>query len=118
VTDDDTPITLDAACKLWPEAKLKVSTLRAEAGRGRLDIFRLGRRDMTTVAAMKRMVRLCQDEGRRRASISTLPDANGLSETGRATSARAALSTTVTALKRGLPRISGKNTSRRPDQRH
>jgi hypothetical protein len=37
--EDDEPITLAEACKLFPRAKLTVSTLRAEAGRGRLDIF-------------------------------------------------------------------------------
>jgi hypothetical protein len=44
--------------------------------------------------------------------------ANGLSETERVSSAQAALSQTVTALKQGLPRISGKNTDRNGHRRH
>jgi len=42
---DDEPITLAKACDLFPHVPLTVSTLRAEAARGRLDIFRLGKRD-------------------------------------------------------------------------
>ena len=53
---DDEPITLAAeACKLFPRAKLTVSTLRADGGRGRLDIFRLGKRDYTTLRLMQEM---------------------------------------------------------------
>ena len=69
-TDDDTPITLAAAVKLWPQAKLTVSTLRAEAARGRLDIFRIGRRDYTTAQAMRDMVDRCRAEDYRRDYIS------------------------------------------------
>jgi hypothetical protein len=55
---DDEPIPLADACKLFPHARLTVSTLRAEADRGRLEIFRLGKRDYTTPRAMNEMVRL------------------------------------------------------------
>ncbi len=70
----DEPITLAGACQLFPRAKLTVSTLRAEAARGRLEIFRLGRRDYTTPAAMERMVQRCRES--RRVSISTPPEGN------------------------------------------
>ena len=112
MTDDDDPIPLREACALWPEAKLTLSTLRAEAARGRLDIFRLGKRDYTTRKSMKGMVRRCRDEDRRRGSTSTHDASNGSSETERAMSAQAALSQTVAALKQGLPRISARSTSR------
>jgi hypothetical protein len=115
---DDGPITLRDACELYPKARLTVSTLRAEASRGRLDIFRLGKRDYTTAQAMREMVRKCQDEDPRRGSISTQDVTNGLSETAHASSARAALNQTVTALKRGLPHISGKNTRHNRDLSH
>ena len=108
------PITLAEACAMFPRAAYKVSTLRAEADRGRLDIFRLGRRYHTTPAAMREWVKRCQDEGRPHASISTRDESSGLSETDRASSARAALSQTVVALKAGLPRTSGRNTNQRP----
>jgi hypothetical protein len=57
---DDDPILLSEACKLFPRARLTVSTLRAEAARKRLDIFRIGRRDYTTARAMRRMVERCR----------------------------------------------------------
>jgi len=115
---DDEPITLEDACALYPKARLKVSTLRAEAARGRLDIFRLGRRDYTTPAAMRQMVRKCQDAARPHASTSIQGEDNGLSETDQISSAQAALNQTVAALKADLPRISGRNTNRGAARRH
>lgn len=110
--NDNEPITLAEACELYPRSKLTVSTLRAEAQRGRLDIFRLGRRDYTTIAAMEGMIRRCQEDARHRASTSTESADNGSSETDRISSARAALNQSVQALKSGLPRISGRSTGR------
>ena len=119
MTDDDNqPIPLTEAPALFPQARLTVSTLRAEAGRGRLEVFRLGRRDYTTAAAMERMLQRCREDDPRRASTSTRPEDNGSSETGRALSAQAALSTTVIALKQGLPHISAKSTRHSADRRH
>jgi hypothetical protein len=92
--EDDEPITLAEACRLFPHAKLTVWTLRAEAQRGRLDIFRLGKRDCTTPRAMREMVKLCQDADHRRVSTSTRQD-----ETERHASAQAALSLTMQDLK-------------------
>jgi GIY-YIG catalytic domain len=64
VPADDDPITLAEACELFPHAKLTKSTLRAEAKRGRLKIFRLSSSpqasDLTTVTAMREMMRLCR----------------------------------------------------------
>src|SRR5262249_46376823 len=110
------PITLKEACALFPGARLTVSTLRAEAARGRLTIFRIGRRDYTTAEAMQEMVRLCQESARHRVSISTQNANSGQSETERASSALASLNATVIALKKGWPRISGRNTNRRAGQ--
>ena len=112
---DERPLTLKEASDLY---RLKISTLRAEAARGRLDIFRLGKRDYTTLESLRNMVRKCQDAARPRASTSTANENNGLSATERASSAQAALKQTVTALKAGLPRISGKSTRRNADQTH
>ena len=117
-TREDDPITLAEACAIYPRSRLTVSTLRGEAARGRLDIFRLGKRDYTTLKSMREMVRKCQEDGRRRASTSTQQGANGSSETARASSARAALNQTVTALKQGLPRISGRSTRRSQARAH
>jgi hypothetical protein len=116
--DTDQPIPLTEAAALFPSARLTVSTLRAEAARGRLEVFRLGRRDYTTARAMHEMVRRCREDDYRRDSTSTGQEANGLSATDRASSAQAALSQTVTALKQGLPRISPKSTHPGAGRRH
>ena len=116
--DENEPITLVEACEIFSRAKLTKSTLRAEADRGHLDIFRLGKRDYTTVRSMRAMVSKCQEESRRRGSTLTRNAANGSSEMAQASSAQAALKQTVTALKAGLPRISGKSTRRNADQTH
>ena len=109
---DDDPISLKDACALYPCAKFTVSTLRAEAARGRLAIFRMGKRDYTTPAEMKEMVRKCRDAARLRASTLTRNESSGQSETERVSSARAALKQTVAALRNGLPHISGRSTHR------
>ena len=96
---DDEPLPLAEACKLFPYARLTPSTLRAEHIRGRLVIFRLGKRDYTTFASMKEMVRKCQDAARPRDSISIQNASSGLSETERVSSAQAALSQSVAMLK-------------------
>jgi hypothetical protein len=115
---DDEPMTLDDACREFPQARLTPYTLRAEAGRGRLDIFRMGRRDYTTAASMRGMFQKCQDAARLRASTSTESETSGLSETDRVSSAQAALSQTVAALKSGSPRTLVKSTNRRVGQTH
>jgi hypothetical protein len=88
---DDDPIPLADACALFPQARLTVSTLRAEAARGRLKIFRLGRRDYTTRRDMQEMIARCRDADSRHGSTWMRDAANGLSETDRISSARAAL---------------------------
>jgi hypothetical protein len=65
-TNPDEPITLADACRLFPYAKLTQSALRAERDRGRLPIFKLGRRDYVTVGDMYNLVRQNRDESRRR----------------------------------------------------
>jgi hypothetical protein len=116
--DDDQPIPLTDAVSLFPQAKLTVSTLRAEAARGRLEVFRIGRRDYTTAKALHEMVHRCREEDPRRVSTSTEHAGNGSSETERLASAQVALSTTVTALKQSSPRISAKSTRPNAGQRH
>jgi hypothetical protein len=115
---DDEPITLAEACKLFPRAKLTISTLRAEAARGRLDIFRLGKRDCTTPKAMREMIRRCREGDHRRASTSTKTEASGLSETERTASAQASLNKTVQALKNASLNISEKSTSHKTAPTH
>jgi hypothetical protein len=89
VAEDD-PITLAVACKLFPHAKFTVSALRAEADRNRLDIFRLGRRDYTTLRSMREMV---QKAPRRKSARKNEPPAT------QSASALAAANQTVRMLK-------------------
>jgi hypothetical protein len=94
--DDDEPITLAEACKLFPRAKLTPSTLRAEATkRKRLKIFGMGKRDYTTLRLMREWVRRCQEEDHRG------PSTREVNGTERFASAQAALNRTVQALKGG-----------------
>jgi hypothetical protein len=92
----DDPITLAEACKLFPRASLTVSTLRAEADRRRLNIFRLGRRDYTTEADMRAMVKSSKDESSRCVHTSTTTNADNREQARSA----AALSQITLALKR------------------
>jgi hypothetical protein len=115
VDPHEVPLTLKQACEEFG-GTFTPWTLRAEAGRGRLDIFRLGRRDYTTHQAMREMVRKCQEDGRRRVSTSTRDESSGLSETDRASSAQAALRQTLGKLKSNSQSISGGNTNRRAGQ--
>jgi len=109
--DDEQPIPLADACKLYPRARLTVSTLRAEAARGRLDIFRLGRRDYTTRLALREMIRKCQEDARPRASTSIPPAVIGLSATARASSALDSANTTVSELRSASLNTSARNGS-------
>lgn len=96
---DDDPITLKEACEIVFRGTVTPSTLRAEAGRGRLDIARIGKRDFTTLHSARELFRKCQDEKRPLAFTSTPRESNGLSETVRASSVQAALSKSIDRLK-------------------
>src|SRR5262245_28972918 len=106
--DDDRPVTLAEACRLFGDT-FTPHTLRAEAARGRLNIFRLGRRDYTTLADLREMVRLCREDARPRACTSTQPAATGSFEMDRLSSERAALNQTAIMLKSSLPNTSAKS---------
>jgi hypothetical protein len=94
---DDHPITLAEACKLFPRAHLTVSALRAERDRGRLDIFKMGRRDCVTVGGMFDLVRKCREENTRR---SPTPPRGTTNADGEQARSAAALSQITSALKR------------------
>ena len=108
-TDED-PIPLAEACRLFRLARLTVSTLRAEAARGRLIIFPIGKRHYTTLRSMREMVRRCRDEPRGHASISTRSESSGLSETDRISSAQERAKESAARLIRPSPSTSPTNT--------
>jgi hypothetical protein len=59
VLDDDLPLTLRDACEIYLGGAVTPCTLRAEALRGNLRIFRIGRRDFTTMADLRAMREQC-----------------------------------------------------------
>ena len=103
MTDDDKWMTLKEAAK---DSGFTVSTLRAEHDRGRLTIYRVGRRHYTTRANIRGMVEQCRVEPRVRDSISIRKEANGSSVTERFFSAQAAAKETVRRLKNSSRNIS------------
>ena len=100
---DDAAITLRHAAE---EYGFSLSTLKAEAGRGRLTIYRIGNKNYTTPADIREMVNQCRVERNPRAFTLTKPEGNGSSATDRASSARAAANETALML-----RNSSRNTS-------
>jgi hypothetical protein len=108
----DDPITLRDACEVVYRNRIKVATLRAEAAKGRLDIFRIGRTDFTTLKDLREMERRCRVAKQARASISTQDGSSGLSETARVSSAQDALRRSVSALKGTSQNTLARNTNR------
>jgi hypothetical protein len=94
---DDRPLTLKEAAERFG---FTVSTLRAEAGRGRLDIFRIGHRDYTLASDVMEMIRRCREEDHRRASTSIRSVSNGQSVTDRVSSALVAAKETAQRLRK------------------
>lgn len=98
---DDDPITLAQACEIIFHGAIKPATLRAEAARGRLALRRIGRQDFVTLRDVREMVALCRVGEPRPGCTSIKHATHGSSETVRNSSARAALETTLLALKHG-----------------
>lgn len=97
---DDDPITLEEACKLVFRGTIKPSTLRLEATRGNVEVFKVGRRHFTTLRSVRGMSERCREKRKARGSILTESASNGLSEMDRVSSALVALNQTTSRLKR------------------
>lgn len=111
MTDDD-PITLAHACEVVFAGKVTPWTLRAEAGRGNLDIFMIGKRQFTTLRSVREMVEKCRVVRPVRGSISTAREGNGLSETDQRSFALARAQATVERLKGHSKSTSPRSTAR------
>ena len=107
--NDNDPIKLKDAAE---EYGLTVSTLRAEAGRGRLAIYRIGKRDYTTRNDIREMVARCRVDQKGHGFTLTPPAGSGSSETDRASSALAAARETALRLKNTSRNTSATSTSR------
>jgi hypothetical protein len=90
---DEHPITLASAAK---EFGFTVPTLRAEADKGRLSVYKIGRRLYTTRTDIFEMVEKCRVQAKGRDYTSIRDGASGSSEMERISSARAALRATLT----------------------
>lgn len=103
MTGDEDPITLQDAAQHFG---FTVLTLRAEASRGHLTIYKIGKRYYTTPANIREMVHLCRVDQKAPGFTLTRSANNGPSETDRASSALAAAREIATRLKN-----SSRNTS-------
>jgi hypothetical protein len=57
---DDTPLRLDVAAKLaFPDGSIGLSSLRREAARGTLQVWRVAGKHMTSLAAIRKMLDQC-----------------------------------------------------------
>lgn len=109
MTGDNDPITLKDAASHFGFSEW---TLRTEADRGRLTIYRIGRKDYTTANDIREMVNQCRVEKKGHGSISSRESGNGLSETDRASSALASAKESVLRLRRPSLNISATSTGR------
>lgn len=106
MTSDNDTITLADAAHHY---NYSIWTLRAEAGRGRLTVYKIGKRLYTTPADIREMVSKCRVDQKAPASTSTRSASNGLSEMERASSAQAAAQETILRLRSGSRNTSATN---------
>jgi hypothetical protein len=108
LTNDSDAITLKDAASHFGYT---VCTLRAEADRGRLTIYKIGKRYYTTPADIKEMVAQCRVVQKVHGYTSIRREINGSSETERVSSALAAAQETMLKLRNSSPRTSAKSIS-------
>lgn len=117
--DDDDPVKLDDACRLFFHGILTKSALRTEARNGNLEIIRIAGKDFVTRNGVKRMIEKCRKNESRQGSTSALtrtseqddPAKHGLSETGQPLSAQDALRQRLSKPKANSANTSPKNSS-------
>lgn len=108
---DSMPLRLDIAARLaFPDGSIGLSSLRREAAKGNLEVWRIAGKDMTTLAAIREMMDKCLVKRSPPASGSDRPQRtekpSGSSSTEESRLAQAALNMTLRGLKESL-----KNTS-------
>lgn len=84
-------ITLEDACKFFLHGKVTVATLRAEHKAERLEIYRIGRRDWTTLSDLRDMQKKCRVEAPVQSSGSIKRVIDGRSATAKASAAQTAV---------------------------
>lgn len=103
MTEDNDPVTLKDAASHFG---FTVSTLRAEASRDRLTIYKIGKRYYTTPADIKEMVKKCRVDQKGHGFTLIRNESSGSSGMERASYALAAANETALKLKN-----SSRNTS-------
>jgi len=108
---DDMPLRLDLAAKLaFPDGSIGLSSLRREAARGNLEVFRVAGKHMTTLRAIREMLERCRVKPSQPASGSSQPamivELSGSSLIEESRSARAALNLRLEKLRGNLPNTS------------
>jgi hypothetical protein len=116
--DEDAPITLKEACQWVFRDAITPYTLRAEAGRGRIAISRIGKRDFTTLREARELFNRCHAAQQGHGSISIQDEINGPSETVSVSSAQDALQATLRELKNSSRSTSPGSTSPSRDRTH
>jgi hypothetical protein len=106
MTQDDDTITLKDAARHFG---FSVYTLRTEADRGRLAIYKIGKRYYTTPADVKEMVRQCRVDQKAPDFTLTRSVRSTSSETERVSSALAAANETARRLKNSSRTTLGKS---------
>jgi len=109
MTGDNDTITLKDAASHFG---FSVWTLRTEAERGRLTIYKIGRRHYTTPADIREMVTKCRVDQKGRDFTLIRSASSGPSGTERASSALAAAKETVLKLRSSSRSTSATSTSR------
>ncbi|EKF40020.1 hypothetical protein NA8A_23013 [Nitratireductor indicus C115] len=89
--EDDEPVTLAEACRLFFGGRLSPSALRTEAAKGNLDIIQIARKDFVTRRAIEEMKERCRVSRARPASGSDRTPPPGSSRTERGVSAQDAV---------------------------
>jgi hypothetical protein len=105
IGDTDTITLKDAAQHFG----FSVWTLRSEAERGRLTIYKIGKRHYTTPGDVKEMIQKCRVEQKGQGFTSIRAAVSGPSETEKASSALAAARETALRLKNSSRNTLGKS---------
>jgi hypothetical protein len=113
--DDSRPIPLKQMAERYGKT---VSTLKAEADRGNLVIFKYGREWCTTEADMLESFRKCRENRKVRGFTSIRSVESGLSETDRISAAQASLKRSLNGLKSSSRTTSAQNTRPSRQARH
>jgi hypothetical protein len=108
--EDDEPISLADACKLFFRGRLTKSSLRTEARKGNLEIIQIANKDFVTKNGIKRMIEKCRKNVAPQGSGSDQTPEHGSSRMEVSVSARTALKLKLEERKKSSRNTSPANT--------